>query len=146
MTTSKGLPVFVDTLGWADPVLKNTPDHERMTAYQNQLFASQRPIVTTNYIITELVALLTIRAHQMSRPNLVSYVNDILAIPWLQVVHIDAATHAEAWAMLEQYTDKEWSLVDAASFVVMRRMGISEAFTSDHHFAQAGLTRAPQMP
>lgn len=45
--------------------------------------------------------------------------------------------------MLEQYTDKEWSLVDAASFVVMRRLGITEAFTTDHHFEQAGFIRVP---
>lgn len=45
--------------------------------------------------------------------------------------------------MLERYADKDWSLVDAASFVVMRHMGITEAFTTDHHFAQAGSTRVP---
>lgn len=45
--------------------------------------------------------------------------------------------------MLERMTDKEWSLVDAASFIVMRRLGITEAFTSDQHFIQAGFLRVP---
>lgn len=114
-----------------------------MVVYAEQLLKSHCPIVTTNY---KLVALLTIRAHSMSRPDLVRYVNRITGMPWLQIahIHIDDATHAEAWALLRQMMDKEWSLVDAASFVVMRRPGITKAFTSDHHFTQASFVRVPQ--
>jgi predicted nucleic acid-binding protein len=32
-------------------------------------------------------------------------------------------------------------LVDASSFILMRRMGMTEALTNDHHFEQAGLVR-----
>jgi uncharacterized protein len=34
--------------------------------------------------------------------------------------------------------DKEWSLTDCISFVVMNERGITDALTSDHHFEQAG--------
>ena len=34
--------------------------------------------------------------------------------------------------------DKEWSLTDCISFVVMADCAISDALTTDHHFAQAG--------
>lgn len=135
--------VFVDTAGWAEPVLQNTPDHACMAAYADQLFASHRPLVTTNYVIVELVALLTSRAHGMPRPDLIRYINKVTSMPWLRTILIDEATHAEAWALLERMTDKEWSFTDAASFVVMKRLGISEAFTSDHHFNQAGFVRVP---
>jgi predicted nucleic acid-binding protein len=33
--------------------------------------------------------------------------------------------------------------VDAASFVLMQQFGMSEAFTTDHHFSQAGFIRVP---
>ena len=40
---------------------------------------------------------------------------------------------------------KEWSLVDASSFVVMTRYGMTEALTTDYHFTQAGFARLPAL-
>jgi uncharacterized protein len=34
-------------------------------------------------------------------------------------------------------------LVDAASFVIMRARGITDALTTDAHFVQAGFIRLP---
>ena len=34
--------------------------------------------------------------------------------------------------------DKEWSLVDCISFVVMKQKHLKEALSADHHFVQAG--------
>ena len=36
--------------------------------------------------------------------------------------------------------DKEWSLTDCISFIVMQEYGLTEALTADHHFEQAGFT------
>ena len=36
--------------------------------------------------------------------------------------------------------DKEWSLTDCISFVVMKERGIAEALTGNRHFEQAGFT------
>jgi len=47
----------------------------------------------------------------------------------------------EAWSLLKTRLDKNWSLVDCASFVVMQHRKIAEGFTSDHHFEQAGFSR-----
>jgi len=34
--------------------------------------------------------------------------------------------------------DKEWSLTDCISFVVMKERKLTTALTTDHHFEQAG--------
>ena len=142
-----GIPpnsIFVDTSGWADPVLSNTADHAAMIAFYKQIIADERPLVTTNYIITELVALLTTRS-RAPRSRVFDLVNSMQTMPQLRIVHIDVVLHRAAWEMLQQYADKPWSLVDASSFVVMRGSGITEAFTSDQHFAQAGFVRVPHL-
>ena len=41
-------------------------------------------------------------------------------------------------ALYHSRTDKDWSLTDCISFVVMSQHGITGALTGDHHFEQAG--------
>lgn len=114
-----------------------------METYYKQIVASGRPMVTTNYVLSELIALLTARS-RASRAQILSLVAGIKKMPRLRIVHIDPALDAAAWTLLEQHTDKAWSLVDAASFVVMRQLSLHEAFTSDRHFVQAGFVRVPE--
>jgi predicted nucleic acid-binding protein len=41
-------------------------------------------------------------------------------------------------SLYEARPDKDWSLTDCISFVVMEREKIGQALTADHHFEQAG--------
>ena len=149
MNRSMGSPadsLFVDTDGWVEPLLRSSPHYPLMVAYSQQTQTTQRPLVTTNYVINEVVALLNARPNGPSRHELLQFVNGILALPQLTLVHIDVDLARAAWRLLEQRPDKAWSLVDAASFVVMRQQSIAEAFTGDHHFLQAGFIRVPHRP
>jgi predicted nucleic acid-binding protein len=125
--------VFVDTSGWADAVLKNTPDHAAMGAFYKHCIAQRRPLITSNYVLAEAVALLQARS-RASRATIFQLVRKIKQLAHIDIMYIDRAIDDAAWEMLEQYRDKEWSLTDATSFVIMQRRGIQEAFTSDHHF------------
>jgi predicted nucleic acid-binding protein len=40
--------------------------------------------------------------------------------------------------LLAERTDKEWSLTDCLSFIVLAERGITRALTYDHLFEQAG--------
>lgn len=59
---------------------------------------------------------------------------------------MDESLHRAALELLGVRPDKSYSLCDAVSFILMRRNGISEALTTDRHFAQEGFVRllAPQ--
>lgn len=134
--------VFVDTSGWADPLVQNSPDSQAMTQAYRQLIAARRPFVTTNYVLAELVALLTTRT-RFTRPQILTMLDRIRSMRQLTLIFIDAELDRVAWDMLRHYDDKLWSLVDASSFVVMQRLAIQEALTTDHHFTQAGFVRIP---
>ncbi len=47
----------------------------------------------------------------------------------------------EGWMLYSQRPDKDWGLTDCISFAVMTQEGITQAFTSDRHFEQAGFTK-----
>ena len=45
---------------------------------------------------------------------------------------------ARARAIIYRYSDKQFSLTDATSFVLMERHRIGTALTTDHNFVQYG--------
>jgi predicted nucleic acid-binding protein len=57
------------------------------------------------------------------------------------VVTIGAVEEKAAWQLWRSRTDKEWTLVDCTSFILMHGRGLLEAITADHHFEQAGFVR-----
>ena len=134
--------LFVDTSGWAYLFDRNSDFHHDVQAIYQHALARNRLLVTTNYILAELVALLSSRS-RISREQIVISIDALKATPHVEIIHIDTSLDATAWALLKTYIDKRWSLVDASSFVVMTSYGITEAITTDHHFTQAGFVRLP---
>lgn len=135
--------LYVDTSGWAYFLDQQDPLHSEVVSIVRRALTQKRHLVTTNYVITELVALLSSRYH-FPRQQVVKAVNLIKSDPAVKMVYIEQSLDDEAWKLLEARLDKEWSLVDASSFVVMKHYGITEALTTDHHFTQAGFVRCPK--
>jgi predicted nucleic acid-binding protein len=104
-----------------------------------QLRQKRQVFVTSNYIIAELVSLL-ISPLRIPRSSIISFVNDLRKTSFVEIVHIDVSLDRNAWELFAKRLDKNWSLVDCSSFVIMHQQGIREGFTSDHHFEQAGFT------
>ena len=132
--------VFIDTAGWAVLFVRTEPQHAEASALFRQWKRQGRRLVTTNYVLTELISLF-ISPLCVPRPAQFRYIDTIKAAPYVEIVHVDPALDAAGWALLKSRPDKEWSLVDAASFIVMQEHGIIEALTTDHHFEQAGFVR-----
>jgi uncharacterized protein len=56
----------------------------------------------------------------------------------VEIVYVGPGLLQRALKLYTTYADKSWGLVDCASFVLMRERGITDAFTNDRHFQQAG--------
>jgi predicted nucleic acid-binding protein len=132
--------LFVDTSGWAGLIHRQDPFHAEADRLYREAFTHNRRILTTDYVLAELVPLLGSH-YKLTRPAVIAAVGAILSDPHIAVLRTDPATFDAAWRLLTQRQDKEWSVTDAISFVVMGRLGLNDALTSDRHFEQAGFVR-----
>jgi uncharacterized protein len=91
--------------------------------------------VTTAWVLTEV-------ADGMARPGLrqafQNLYDGLLDDPQVFVEPPDQDLFDQGIALFLARPDKDWSLTDCISFVVMQRRRIPEALTGDHHFEQAG--------
>ncbi len=129
--------IFVDTGGWGHLLDRRELHHALATSIYQLARRQRHKLITTNYVIAELVALMT-SPLQFPRPAGIKFIDDLKASPQVGIVHIDAERDEQAWQLLKRREDKAWSLVDCSSFIVMQELGINEALTADRHFEQAG--------
>ncbi len=132
--------VFADTSGWASLFLEKDPYHAKASTIITQWQQQSQNVVTTNYVLSELIVLLSSFRGQQ-RLAILKFIETIHSADWIEIVHVDKLLDEKAWQFLEKRLDKRWSLVDAVSFIVMQERGMTEALTADHHFEQAGFVR-----
>ena len=93
------------------------------------------PLVTTEFVLMEV-------GDGLSRPAnraLFARLRALLASqPDVEIVPATSSLFQKGCELHAKRTDKDWSLTDCTSFVVMTERGIENALTSDHHFRQAG--------
>ncbi|MCK5719231.1 MAG: type II toxin-antitoxin system VapC family toxin [Thiomargarita sp.] len=132
--------IFADTSGWAEFFVKTEPFHVKAKYLMQECYTTKTQVITTNYVLLELVALLT-SPLRIPRNQQIRVIKTIKTAPWVNIIHIDFSIHEEAWNLLTKRQDKTWSLVDCSSFIIMQQRNILEALTTDHHFEQAGFIR-----
>ncbi len=137
--------IFADTAGWASLLDTDQECYPLAASIYRAVQKNNQQFVTTNYVITELIALLN-SPMRYPREQAVHFVNGIKNSKFVRVVHIDETLDTQAWELLSKRLDKTWSLVDCSSFVVMKHEKLTEALTTDHHFAQAGFTPLLKLP
>ena len=125
--------IFADPFYFVALVSKRDEAHARVAAFEK---GSER-LVTTAWVLTEVANTLSARA---SRSGFVSVFAELRDDPDTVIVPPTQNLFERGVALYAERPDKDWSLTDCMSFVVMREMDISEALTGDRHFEQAGLT------
>ena len=125
--------IFADTGYWV--ALLNPKDtlHEKAESVSSSL--GQAKILTTEMVLDELLAALS---QPPQRAIVINALDKILANPNVEVAPQTTIQFREAFALYKERLDKEWSLTDCASFVLMKSRGLSDALAHDHHFEQAG--------
>ena len=125
--------IFVDTGAWFARFVPTDPDHPAAKVWLDR---NTSPLITTDYIVDELLTLLKVRGEYQRAleigPNLFGAA--VCDLEWVTPADVD-----EAWRVFSSYHDKEWSFTDCVSRVVMQRLGITTAFAFDKHFREFGI-------
>ena len=109
--------------------------HRAAVRLQRQLIEKKRRFLTTEYVADETATLLLVRHSHKAAKDFLDMIerSEALRLEWIDPVRFHTAAE---W--FRRHADKEWSFTDCVSFSVMRELRLHDAFTTDHHFRQAG--------
>ena len=97
------------------------------------LAASRAPTITTTYVLLECGNTV---ARTPLRPFVIRLRNELLDRNCL--IEPTISDCEQAWAAYARGEAGNAGIVDHVSFAVMRRLGLTDAFTNDRHFLAAG--------
>ncbi len=127
------MTVFLGTVGLLAVWDKSDQWHEAAEAASLRMAAAHADVVTTTFVLLECGNAAARRAYRAAVGRLRQHLEQG---GWLIVPAV--ADWREAWTAYECGEAGSAGIVDHVSFVVMRRLGISTAFTNDQHFRAAG--------
>jgi uncharacterized protein len=124
--------LFADTLYFVALAGPNDSSHAAAVDWSERW---QGRIITTEYVLAETGSILSRPADRAAFVNLV---RDLQADPLVHITPSSRALFRAGFDLFATRLDKEWSLVDCMSIVVMKQRRLKEALITDSHFAQAG--------
>lgn len=127
----------MDANGWI--ALNNNRDQFHLEAQKlnRRLLKQKHHYITSNFVLDEAYTGLLMKVGHFAA---VDFGERIRNSKVTTIIHISDEIEDSAWQFFKQYSDKYFSFTDCTSFVIMRLLNLSDAFTNDHHFAQAGFS------
>ena len=126
--------VFVDTSYYVAAVNPRDAMHRGALEFARSYTG---PMLTTEFVLIELGNWLS---RSGDRVVFVDLVQQLRADPQVAILPASPALFERGLSLYTRRPDKDWSLTDCISFVVMEEQGLRDALTADRHFEQAGFT------
>lgn len=123
--------VFADTFYFLALINERDAAHPKAILFD----ATTRPLVTTAWVLTEVGDALSAPEN---RPAFLQLLETLQASPDARIFGPTEELFNRGVELFRQRVDKEWSLTDCISFVVMNNEQVTDALTGDRHFEQAG--------
>jgi uncharacterized protein len=124
--------IFVDTGAWFAAFVANDAHHAEARGWLDN---NTEPLLTTDYVLDELLTLLRIRGEQ-SRAFILG--EQILSESIVSLHLVSIREIQLAFDVFHRFHDKNWSFTDCVSRVVMEESKIDTAFAFDDQFRQFG--------
>ena len=127
--------LFADSSYYIALLLEADQMHSRAIELSRHYRTGNPRIVTTAWVMTEVANTCSSSA---LRPRFLKLLDDLTINEGALIVGPDVETFNHGIELYRSRSDKNWSLTDCISFVVMNREEITEALTADRDFEQAG--------
>ena len=127
--------VFLDTSYLLALVNAHDANHTRALQSAGSLATSRQKSVTTEAVVFELCNGLSRKFWRASAVQIVRALrenSDVIIVP------TSPTLLKRSFELFANRLDKEWSLTDCLSFIVMQDQRLRQVLTTDHHFRQAG--------
>ncbi len=125
--------IFVDTSYWVAYRNRRDPHHADAVGLLEQ--HARSALLTSNHVRGETWTYLRRKSGHRAA---VEFLDALAASPRITVTTISSEQEQAAIAWLRQHDEREYSYVDATSFVLMRHLRISEVLAFDGDFLAAG--------
>ena len=133
--------IFVDTSAWYAVEVEDDVNHEKACKFLSLIASGKYGIsITTDYVLDQTLTLLRSRRDLTSATT---FMDKIKKSSSVRVFWIDENLFEKALNIFQKSNQKSWSFTDCTSFVLMRELSISEAFTFDSHFREAAFLGLP---
>lgn len=127
--------MLLDTSGLYSYFDKDDSFHTTAVGY----FDAANSMLVNDYVLAEFIPLCQVRG--LNREKTLAFVEEILLSLLIEKIWTNEQHYLTALNLLKTRPDKNYSLCDAASFILMREYEINEALTTDKHFEQEGFVR-----
>jgi hypothetical protein len=131
--------ILVDTSALCALANRGDRNHQSVAGFvRNQ--SEQTVLIVTDYVLDEMLT--WVKARFGAQPA-IELGERVRSSDFCRFTRLTADDEMATWEIFKRYTDEEWSYTDCSCLAVMRKLGIDEALSTDHHFVQMGVVMLP---
>jgi uncharacterized protein len=124
--------VFADAFYFVARLNRRDQHHQRALQFSRDFRAR---LLTSDWVLMEVADAL---AESECRGRVRDFIFHLRGSAPCEIVPASRELLDRALDLYHRHVDKEWTLTDCVSFVIMRERGVTDALTGDKHFEQAG--------
>jgi uncharacterized protein len=140
------LSAFVDAGGWIAVLDEGDAHHEAGSAYLGVLMDLRIRLVTTDFVLDEVVTRLRYDVGHAKAAEFLALVRASVDRGILEVVYLTPDLWAKAEAIFLRYRDPRLSFTDCTSFALLAERPVDEVFGFDGHFQMMDHALQPKGP
>ncbi len=129
---------FFDSSAFIGQTCRDDQYHKQARKISKRLKKEHSIGVTTDYVLSETLTFLALRVGHYAA---IKFYDSLKKAANLIIVYTNKKDFERAMEIFQQYQDKDFSFVDCMSFAIMKQQNLTQAFTFDQHFAQAGFEK-----